>query len=195
MVHRSDGSGTTGIWTDYLTKESPTWVAALGGASKSAGKTVAWPVGIGGKGNEGVSGAISQTTGLPRLPGKRLRDRAEPDLRAGAEQGRHVHRAVHRLDHPGRGRRDVPAEPEHQPDRRERPRTSTRSPAPRYALVYEHQTSQATAAALVNFLGWVLSAGQNLNASLYYAPLGPALQKLAVAQLKKITVNGKPVVK
>ena len=47
---------------------------------------------------------------------------------------------------------------------------------------------------LVNFFAWVLSTGQNMNASLYYAPLGSALQALAVAQLKKITVNGKPVV-
>ena len=49
-----------------------------------------------------------------------------------------------------------------------------------YALVYEHQTSQAIAAGLVNFFAWVLSDGQNLNASVYYAPLGSALQKLAV---------------
>jgi phosphate transport system substrate-binding protein len=62
-----------------------------------------------------------------------------------------------------------------------------------YALVYEHQTSKATAAALVNFFAWVLSTGQDLNASLYYAPLGSALQQLAVGQLKKITLNGQPV--
>ena len=49
VVHRSDGSGTTGIWTNYLTKTSPTWVSALGGSAQSEGKTVAWPVGLGGR--------------------------------------------------------------------------------------------------------------------------------------------------
>ena len=45
VVHRSDGSGTTAVFTDFLTKTSPEWVAKLGGADKSFGKTVAWPVG------------------------------------------------------------------------------------------------------------------------------------------------------
>src|SRR5205807_5625903 len=71
VVHRSDGSGTTSIWTDYLTKTSPTWVSALG-AGKSAGKDVAWPTGIGGKGNEGVSGAVNQTDGALRSEERRV---------------------------------------------------------------------------------------------------------------------------
>jgi len=58
VVHRSDGSGTTYIWTDFLSKVSPEW------ASKVGKKTsVNWPVGLGGKGNEGVSGLVKQTTG------------------------------------------------------------------------------------------------------------------------------------
>src|SRR5271165_5810956 len=63
VAHRSDGSGTTAVWTDFLTKESPTWVQTLGGSDRSFGKDIAWPVGIGGKGNEGVSGVINQTDG------------------------------------------------------------------------------------------------------------------------------------
>jgi phosphate transport system substrate-binding protein len=55
-VHRSDGSGTTYIWTDYLSKVSDEW---KGKASK--GTSVNWPVGLGGKGNEGVTGLIKQT--------------------------------------------------------------------------------------------------------------------------------------
>jgi phosphate transport system substrate-binding protein len=56
VVHRSDGSGTTYIWTDFLSKVSPEW------ASKVGHKTsVNWPVGLGGKGNEGVSGLVKQT--------------------------------------------------------------------------------------------------------------------------------------
>jgi phosphate transport system substrate-binding protein len=58
VVHRSDGSGTTYIWTDFLSKVSPEW------ASKVGKKTsVNWPTGLGGKGNEGVSGLVKQTPG------------------------------------------------------------------------------------------------------------------------------------
>jgi phosphate transport system substrate-binding protein len=194
VVHRSDGSGTTGIWTDYLTKESPTWVSTLGGPSKSSGKTVAWPVGIGGKGNEGVSGVISQTQDSlgylesdyaisQNLTFGQVENKAgkfiEPCLAS-------IIPAVNGVTFPA----SLNISLTDGTDPNVYPISGTT-----YALVYEHQTSQATAAALVNFFGWVLSSGQDLNASLYYAPLGSALQQLSVAQLKKITVNGQPVVK
>jgi phosphate transport system substrate-binding protein len=56
VVHRSDGSGTTFVWTDYLSKISPDWKSKVG-----AGASVNWPVGLGGKGNEGVAGTVKQT--------------------------------------------------------------------------------------------------------------------------------------
>ncbi len=56
MVHRSDGSGTTYVWVDYLSKISPEWKTKVG-----VGTSVNWPVGLGGKGNEGVAGLIRQT--------------------------------------------------------------------------------------------------------------------------------------
>jgi phosphate transport system substrate-binding protein len=56
VVHRSDGSGTTYIWTDYLSKISPEWQSKVG-----KGTSVNWPVGLGGKGNEGVSALLEQT--------------------------------------------------------------------------------------------------------------------------------------
>jgi phosphate transport system substrate-binding protein len=58
VVHRSDGSGTTFVWTDYLSKISPAWKSGPG-----AGTSVNWPTGVGGKGNEGVSGMIRQIPG------------------------------------------------------------------------------------------------------------------------------------
>ena len=58
VVHRSEGSGTTYIWTDYLSKVSPSWNTKPG-----KGASINWPVGLGGKGNEGVSGLIKQTPG------------------------------------------------------------------------------------------------------------------------------------
>src|SRR5581483_10770183 len=58
VVHRSDGSGTTYIWTDYLSKVSPEWNSGIG-----KGTSVKWPVGLGAKGNEGVAGMIRQMDG------------------------------------------------------------------------------------------------------------------------------------
>src|SRR5207249_10590279 len=58
VVHRSDGSGTTFIWTDYLSKVSPAWKSNVG-----ANTSVEWPVGIGAKGNEGVANNVAQTKG------------------------------------------------------------------------------------------------------------------------------------
>ena len=58
VVYRSDGSGTTSVFTDYLAKVSPEWKQKVG-----AGKSVKWPAGLGGKGNEGVSGQVKQTPG------------------------------------------------------------------------------------------------------------------------------------
>jgi phosphate transport system substrate-binding protein len=56
VVHRADGSGTTFVWTDYLSKVSPAWKSGVG-----AGTAVRWPVGLGAKGNEGVAGLVKQT--------------------------------------------------------------------------------------------------------------------------------------
>ena len=58
VVHRSDGSGTTYIWVDYLAKVSPEWKQKVGVAT-----SVNWPTGVGGKGNEGVAGLVRQTPG------------------------------------------------------------------------------------------------------------------------------------
>ena len=58
VVHRSDGSGTTGVFTDYLSKVSPEWKSTVG-----SGTSVKWPVGIGGKGNDGVAGTIRAVDG------------------------------------------------------------------------------------------------------------------------------------
>ncbi len=58
VIHRSDGSGTTFVWTDYLSKVSPDWKASVG-----SNTSVNWPVGLGGKGNEGVAGLVRQMDG------------------------------------------------------------------------------------------------------------------------------------
>ena len=80
VAHRSDGSGTTFIWVDYLSKVSPEFQKTVG-----VGTSVKWPVGVGGKGNEGVSGLVSQTPGRPRLRRVDLRASEQHPLRSGAE--------------------------------------------------------------------------------------------------------------
>ena len=85
VVHRSDGSGTTYIWVDYLSKVSPEWKSKVGVAT-----SVNWPVGVGGKGNEGVAGLVQQTPGVNRLRRTDLRASEQDQLRRGAECGRRV---------------------------------------------------------------------------------------------------------
>ena len=80
MVHRSDGSGTTFVWTDYLSKISPEWKTKVG-----AGTSVAWPIGLGGKGNEGVAGTVKQTAELHRLCRVDLRGAKQDGLWRGEE--------------------------------------------------------------------------------------------------------------
>jgi phosphate transport system substrate-binding protein len=194
VAHRSDGSGTTAIFTDFLTQTSPAWVTALGGKTTSVGKTVAWPVGIGGKGNDGVSAVVSQTAGgigYVELDYAIAQHQTYGDVKNKAglfiepcEQTA-ANATVGITSYPSDLRIDI---------------VNLSSNAQAYpitgltwALVYQNQTKAATAAALVNFFSWVLTKGQDLTGSVNYTPLGPTLQALCIAQLKKITVNGTPV--
>ncbi|MEA2637260.1 MAG: phosphate transport system substrate-binding protein [Chloroflexota bacterium] len=194
VAHRSDASGTTSIFTDYLTKESPSWVTALGGATTSVGKTVAWPTGIGGKGNEGMSALIGQTSGAigyieldyaisQHLTYGDVKNKAgtfvEPceQTAANATVGITTYPSDLRVDIV-----DASSNTEAYP-----------ITGLTWALVYQNQTNAATAAALVNFFSWVLTKGQDMTSQVNYTPLGPTLQKLCIAQLQKITLNGTPV--
>jgi phosphate transport system substrate-binding protein len=193
VVHRSDGSGTTGIWTDFLTKTSSDWVSKLGGKTVSAGKTVAWPVGIGGKGNEGVAGIVQQTEGA--LGYVELQYALAQNTTYGqvqnADKSAFVQPCLATLTAASSVAKfptDLRGDLTNEPGKNSYPITGTT-----YALVHEDQTSQAKAAALVNFFSWSLTKGQNLLGSVNFSPLGSALQKESMAQLTKITVNGTPV--
>ncbi len=194
VAHRSDGSGTTAIFTDFLTQTSPAWVTALGGSKTSVGKTVAWPVGIGGKGNDGVSAVVAQTAGgigYVELDYAIAQHQTYGDVKNKAglfvepcEQTA-ANATVGITSYPSDLRIDI---------------VNLSSNAQAYpitgltwALVYQNQTKAATAAGLVNFFSWVLTKGQDLTGSVNYTPLGPTLQALCIAQLKKITLNGTPV--
>jgi phosphate transport system substrate-binding protein len=194
VAHRSDGSGTTAIFTDYLTQTSPAWVTALGGSTTSVGKTVAWPVGIGGKGNDGVSAVVSQTAGgvgYVELDYAIAQHQTYADVKNKAGlfiepcQQTAASTTVGITSYPSDLRVDIVNE---SANTQAYPITGLT-----WALVYQNQTKAATAAALVNFFSWVLTKGQDLTGSVNYTPLGPTLQALCIAQLKKITVNGTPV--
>jgi phosphate transport system substrate-binding protein len=194
VAHRSDGSGTTAIFTDYLTKESPSWVTALGGPTKSVGKTVAWPVGTGGKGNQGVAAAIQQNqggigyvelnfalaTGLHYADVKnKASNFIQPCIQTAANA------TVGITNYPPDLRIDVV-------DASTNPQAYPITGLT-WALVYQNETDTAKAAAMVNFFSWVLTKGQDLAPAVFYTPLGSDLQKLCIAQLHKITLNGSPV--
>ncbi len=192
-VHRSDGSGTTDIFTDYLTKESPTWVTTLGGATKSRGKTVAWPNGIGGKGNDGVSGAVQQTQGAigyvelgyaitQSLPYADVKNKAGTYIEPCVQT---VLAATNGVTYPSDLRFDLTDAS----DPHAYPITGLT-----WSLLYQNQTDPGKAAALINFFSWVLTTGQDQTIGLNYTPLGKDLQARCIAQLKKLTLNGQPIV-
>lgn len=194
VAHRSDGSGTTAVWADFLTKESPTWVQALGGPTRSFGKDIAWPVGIGGKGNEGVSGVINQTDGS--IGYVELAYALAQNLNYGLvknKAGNFIQPCVATIT---AGTQGIAYPPDLRvsltdgPDPNAYPINGTT-----YALVNQNQTDPAKAKALVNFFSWTLSNGQDDAASVNYAPLSKDLQGLAMGMVKKITLNGGPVTK
>ncbi|VBA44416.1 Phosphate-binding protein PstS [Mycobacterium innocens] len=192
VAHRSDGSGTTAVWTDYLTKESPTWVQTLGGPDRSFGKDIAWPVGIGGKGNEGVSGVINQTDGS--IGYVELAYALAQNLNYGQvknKAGNFIQPCVATIT---AGTEGIAYPPDLRVSLTDGsnpnayPITGTV-----YALVNQNQTDAPHAKALVNFFSWVLSTGQDDAASVNYAPLSKDLQGLAMGQVRKITLNGSAV--
>jgi phosphate transport system substrate-binding protein len=192
VAHRSDGSGTTAVWTDYLTKESPTWTETLGGKTKSSGKEIAWPTGIGGKGNEGVSGVVNQTEGS--IGYVELAYALAQNLNYGQvknKTGNFIQACIATITKGTEGityPADLRTSLTDGPDKDAFPITGTT-----YALIYQNQTDAAKAKAIVNFLSWTLTTGQDDAASVNYAPLGKDLQGLALAQVKKISLNGAPV--
>ncbi len=189
VVHRTDGSGTSAVFTDYLSKISPEWKEKIG-----TGTSVNWPAGQGGKGNEGVTGQIKQqgnTVGYVelayavqnKLPVALIKNRAgnfvEPSLDA-----------------------VTAAAAESVSTTQEDLRTSITDAAGAnvypiasytYLLVYKNQKDAVKGKALVDFLWWGTHDGERFARDLQYAPLPEEITKRAEAKINSITADGKPL--
>ncbi len=189
VVHRADGSGTSYIFTNYLSSINGQWKRSVG-----AGKSVNWPVGLGGKGNEGVTAIVKQTPGAigyvelaytvqNHLPAAVLRNRSGQFVKASIEST-----VAAASDAVAAMKKDV--------------RTVIVNSGGKdayliagftYILVYRNQTDMAKARTLCRFLNWAIHDGQKMAKSLLYAPLPQKMVKIDEAALRSIKVNGKSV--
>jgi len=187
VAHRSDGSGTTYVFTDYLAKAAPEWKAKVG-----AGKSVKWPVGLGGKGNEGVTGLVKGTPGSigyvelayasqSKLATAALRNRDGAFVKPSLES---TSQAAAGVELPADFRVSITDAP----GKQAYPIASFT-----YLLVYQDAADQAKGEALARFLWWAIHEGQASAAALDYAPLPPAVVAKVEKKLEKLTVQGKPV--
>jgi phosphate transport system substrate-binding protein len=190
VVHRSDGSGTTFIFTDYLSKISPEWQSKVGNAT-----SVQWPVGLGGKGNDGVAGTVSQNDGalgyvelayalqnklaygVPANKSGNYLNPKDPKVvqNAMADFGSDLgdKLAISIVNAPGAQSYPISGYT--------------------YLLFYMDQTDCAKAAKLVAFYKWAQSDGAKDATDLDYIALPDAVKSQAIKKLSQMTCNGKPV--
>jgi phosphate transport system substrate-binding protein len=190
VVHRSDGSGTTYIFSDYLSKVSPEWNTKPG-----KGKSLDWPVGLGAKGNEGVSGLVKQTPGSigyvelvyalqNKMPAAQLKNKAGNFVAASLQSST----AAAKIDLPADMRVSLT-------------NTDAVDGYPicsfTYLLLYKDQKydsrTEASAKATVDLVNYVIHDGQKYAESLGYAPLPDAAVKKAEEILKSVTYGDKPL--
>jgi phosphate transport system substrate-binding protein len=185
IVHRSDGSGTSYIFTDYLSKVSPEFKTKVG-----TNTSVNWPAGVGGKGNEGVSGLVSQTPGSigyveliyalqTKIPYGAVQNAAGEFVKASVDS---VTKAA------AAAAANMPAD--------FRVSITNAEGAGSYPiasftwiLMYENPTDKVAAKAMVDFMHWALTDGEKFAADLGYAPLPDSVVKLEEAALQKIKVS------
>jgi phosphate transport system substrate-binding protein len=189
VVHRSDSSGTSAVFTDYLSKVSPEWKEKVG-----AGVSPNWPVGLGGKGNEGVTGQVKQTPNTigyvelayavqNKLPVALLKNKSgnfvEPSLdavtAAAAESVATTPEDLRVSITDGAGASAYPIS------------------SYTYILAYKDQKDAAKGKALVDFLWWGIHDGEKFAEALQYAPLPAEIVKRAEAKINSITNGGKPL--
>ncbi len=189
VVHRSDGSGTTYIFVDYLSKVSAEWKEKVG-----VGTSVNWPVGLGGKGNEGVAGQVKQIDGsigyvelayavknnlfyasLKNKSGNFIVPSIESVTAAAMNEAKKMPADLRVSITDAAGKESYPIS------------------GFTWLLVYRDQKSEEKAKAMVNFLKWAVTDGEKFAAPLYYSPLPKEVVKLNEKLISSIRFNGKPI--
>jgi phosphate transport system substrate-binding protein len=184
VVHRSDGSGTSFIFTDYLSKVSPEWKEKVGSST-----SVNWPVGLGGKGNEGVTGLVKQTPssiGYVELIYALSNKLPFGDVKNAA--GRMVKPSLESVTAAAAG-----AAANMPDDFRV---SITNAPGPdaypissmTWLLVYQNQKDAEKGKKLVAFLRWMMHDGQQYAPALFYAPLPKAVIAKEEQALTRVVV-------
>jgi phosphate transport system substrate-binding protein len=180
VVHRSDGSGTTYIWTDYLSKISPEWKSKVG-----TNTSVNWPTGIGGKGNEGVAGQIKQTPGAlgyveliyavqNKMPYAEVKNAAGEFVKPNIQS---VTAALATADIPEDFRFSITNAPG---------KDAYPICGATWLLVYEQQKDATKGKKLVEFLKWAAKDGEKMAKDLQYAPLPESLQQRVLNRIDEI---------
>jgi phosphate transport system substrate-binding protein len=180
VVHRSDGSGTTYIWVDYLSKVVPAFKTKVGVAT-----SVNWPVGVGGKGNEGVSALVTQTPGA--IGYVELIYALQNKISDGSVQnaaGEFVKASVQSVTMAAAGAAakmpaDFRVSITNAPGNGVYPISSFT-----WLLLYENPKDKAQGRMMSDFMKWALTDGQKYCADLGYAPLPPNVVKMELAALE-----------
>ena len=190
VVHRSDGSGTSFLFTSYLAMKNPTWASQVG-----ASDSVQWPTGLGGKGNDGVAAFVKQTTGaigyVEYAYAKQnhstfatMQNKAGKFVAPNAAAFAAAAGSAPWLKSPGNYILLLD-----QPSATAWPITGAT-----FILVYRNQENPATGAQVLKFFEWGYNKGDGLAASLDYVPLPANVKGLLKKQwAKSVTAGGKPV--
>jgi phosphate transport system substrate-binding protein len=181
VVYRSDGSGTTYIFTNYLSTVSPAWSSGPG-----TGKSVSWPVGVGQKGNEGVAGFIKTTPytlGYVELAYAIQNNFTYAKIQNAA--GQYVAPSLSSVAADAAQKPDITSVDFSIVDQA----GATSYPISGYswALIYQLQKTATTGQSLVDVLDWLTHAGQSQAAALDYVPLPANIQQLARTTLLQVT--------
>jgi phosphate transport system substrate-binding protein len=185
VVHRSDGSGTSYIWVDYLAKVSPEWKKRVGVAA-----SVKWPVGVGAKGNEGVAGLVKQTPGAigymepvyatqNKLSFGSVKNSAGKFVKASAPAVTAAAAAA-----AGQMPADFRVSITNPPGDAAYPIASFT-----WLLLYENPQDKAQGKVMVDFLKWALTDGQKFAADLGYSPLPKEVVDLEMKTLAKVKLQ------
>ncbi|HEX2968326.1 MAG TPA: phosphate ABC transporter substrate-binding protein PstS [Bacteroidales bacterium] len=191
VVYRSDGSGTTFIFSDYMTKVSSAWAEKIG-----TGKSLNWPVGLGAKGNPGVAGTISQTKGAIGYIGSEYAFAQKISYaKLQNKSGKFIEPGISSVS--AAARAEIPADSRVM---------VTDSPDPEaypisgftWIILYREQSyngrTQQQAKAVVDFLEWLVGPeGQAIAESVNYAPLPSKVSETAKKILGTVTYNGQPI--